>query len=339
MGRSAEARAVEIEAQSHDDATPLGTSIEPVAFPYRMRILDGSIHYLNGHADLQRIYAVHRNTQIHTSGACDLLAGDGWRLQLRNLSVDRLRLHGAEDHELEAALPTALKHAVAELKPRGAINFAGNVDLKKSRPDAPLAAGWDVEPVSAPGQPAGRTVAGEHLRPRAADGLVRRHAVRQHRRVGSRQLDVQELSIHRTARPAVVRQREGGSGRLGSADAPGRHAQSPPDGQRAGRHRWPATAWSSSDRAPLSPWPRRCRKSTWPNSPATICRHTEAGNGKILATSIWKASRRLDSLFGSGNIHVSEANVYELPVMISLLTIVRAKRAGRQCLHRKRHVF
>ncbi len=48
-------------------------------------------------------------------------------------------------------------------------------------------------------------------------------------------------------------------------------------------------------------------------------------DGKILANIDLHGRRRADSLFGSGNIHLSDANVYELPVMVSLLKIIRAK--------------
>jgi len=47
--------------------------------------------------------------------------------------------------------------------------------------------------------------------------------------------------------------------------------------------------------------------------------------GKVLANIDLHGQRRADSLFGSGNIHLTDANIYELPVMVSLLKIIRAK--------------
>ena len=48
-------------------------------------------------------------------------------------------------------------------------------------------------------------------------------------------------------------------------------------------------------------------------------------NGKILANIELHGSRGPRNLAGSGNLHLADANVYELPVMISLLKIIRAK--------------
>ncbi|MEX0587050.1 MAG: hypothetical protein WD176_10425, partial [Pirellulales bacterium] len=135
---------VSLRAIPRDDATSLGTSIEPVTFPYRMRLAGGWIDYQDGHAELHKIHALHGTTQMHTEGSCDISPDGSWQLRLRDLTIDRLRLHG-EDHDLTTALPAVLRRAVTELKPTGPINLKGTVDFAKDRPGAPLRALWDVD--------------------------------------------------------------------------------------------------------------------------------------------------------------------------------------------------
>ena len=49
-------------------------------------------------------------------------------------------------------------------------------------------------------------------------------------------------------------------------------------------------------------------------------------NGKVLANVDLQGSRGQHTLVGVGDVHLTDADVYELPVMISLLKIIRAKR-------------
>ncbi len=135
---------VELRAFPRDDASSIGTSIEPVAFPYRMRLLRGSIHYANNKATLDNLRVVHGTTTMRTNGTCDLSPDGGWHLRLVDLAVDRVRLRG-EDHDLETALPEALRRAITELKPGGPINLQGAVDFAKFSADGPLQTSWDVD--------------------------------------------------------------------------------------------------------------------------------------------------------------------------------------------------
>ena len=70
-----------------------------------------------------------RLTSVSTEGTCDIEPDGGFRLRLVNLAVDRFKA----DHELIAALPEGLKRMVAELKPTGAINLRGNVEIRQDR--------------------------------------------------------------------------------------------------------------------------------------------------------------------------------------------------------------
>lgn len=125
------------------DLAPRGdtASITPVPFPYRMERLKGAIHYENGHADLSKLEAVHGPTTMTGGGSCDFQPDGSWQLHLENCTVDRLQT----DRELITALPEMLRKAANELKPTGAINLRGSVDFSRSeQADSPLKTQWDL---------------------------------------------------------------------------------------------------------------------------------------------------------------------------------------------------
>ena len=116
------------------------SSIEPIHFPYRLEKFRGTIYYEDGKTRLENVTAVHGLTSVSTEGTCDIEPDGSFRLNLINLAIDRLKT----DHELIAALPEGLRRIVAELKPTGAINLHGNIEIKKSgAADALLKSAWN----------------------------------------------------------------------------------------------------------------------------------------------------------------------------------------------------
>lgn len=314
---------VELRAFPRDDATSIGTSIEPVAFPYRMRLLDGSIYYSNGHAELENLRVVHGNTHMRTLGSCDIAPDGSWQLRLRDLAVDRVRLHG-EDHELEAALPPALKRAITELKPTGAINLKGAVDFSKRGPAAPLQTGWDVDLFLHQGS----LQAGPRLE--NISGGVRLTGWANGERYSSRgELALDSLTYKNFQFTNIIGPLWFDNNNVVLGDWT---AQSP-SGGKAGRH---VTAsllggvLSGDCHVKLGAVPhyhliatvaqadlRRFAQDNLPN-------HQKL-KGKIVAQINLQGNGGPRNLVGSGTLHLSDADVYELPVMVSLLKIARAK--------------
>ena len=54
----------------------------------------------------------------------------------------------------------------------------------------------------------------------------------------------------------------------------------------------------------------------------------QALRGKVLANVDLRGSRGQHTLVGGGDIHLTKADIYELPLVVSLLSIVRAKAPG-----------
>ncbi|MCE9543934.1 MAG: AsmA-like C-terminal region-containing protein, partial [Planctomycetia bacterium] len=117
-------------------------SLEPDFFPYQLAKLSGAIDYHNGLVELHRVGAEHGRTQVVTDGHCRVGPDGGWDLRLENFTVDRL----LPERELLAALPPRLRKGIAELNFDGPLNLRGNWALSRGgRPEDPLLSQWDVE--------------------------------------------------------------------------------------------------------------------------------------------------------------------------------------------------
>lgn len=116
-------------------------SIEPARFPYRLERLRGDFSFADGHATLANLRAEHGRTTVIGRGVCDLQSDGGWRLHLEQMHVDRLRA----DRDLVQALPERLKKILSELHLSSPVNLRGAFDLA-SRPVAAegLSAAWNV---------------------------------------------------------------------------------------------------------------------------------------------------------------------------------------------------
>ncbi len=265
---------VRLQAVPHDDATSIGTSIEPVAFPYRMRLSGGRIEYQDGHAELHGIRAAHGSTEIRTEGTCDIWPDGGWQLSLQDLTVNRIRLQG-DDHDLVAALPGALRRAVGELKPGGPINLKGALDFARRQPTAPLHVGWDVDLFMFDGS----LQVGPCLE--NIFGRVRLRGMASGANYSSQgELDVDSLTYKNFQFTSVAGPLSFdnayvflGSAHSGRPARPGRRAASRPTCWAA---RWPAIArcaWAPSHNTSSTP---RSRRPTCGNFPARTCPATKS---------------------------------------------------------------
>jgi hypothetical protein len=314
---------VELRAFPRDDAAPLGTSIEPVSLPYRMRILGGSVHYHEGHVTLEKIHATHRNVELRTKGTCDFFVDGGWQMQLRDLTLDRVQLHG-EDRELESALPGAIKRAIAELRPRGPLNLKGAIDLAKQNPADPLRASWDVDLfLYKAGLQVGPTL--ENI-----SGRIRLTGSSHGTRYASRgELDLDSLAYKNFQFSQII-------GPLWFDNSKAMLGDWGPQPGKSGQRNRRVTAnvlggvLAADCLVELGALPHYQLSATLSQADLrefardNLTSHQKL-DGKVLANINLVGKRRPESLFGSGTIHLSDANVYELPLMVSLLKIARAK--------------
>jgi hypothetical protein len=127
-----------VRVQPLDDSV----SIEPQYFPYRLEKLRGTFEFNDGHITLADVKAEHARTALSARGACDIRPGAGWHLHLDALTVDRVRA----DRDLVAAVPERLKKMLAELRLTGPMNLRGSVDFdSRGEPGVPLTSDWNID--------------------------------------------------------------------------------------------------------------------------------------------------------------------------------------------------
>jgi hypothetical protein len=127
---------------------PVGdtVSIEPRFLPFRIEGLRGEITYQNGRVTLGRrpggqLKGHHQDVNVALRGLCDLLPGGGWRLELDDFAVDRLRA----DRDLQTAVPHALNPWIRKFDPKDPVNISGRIQvIADADPGRPPRGQWDM---------------------------------------------------------------------------------------------------------------------------------------------------------------------------------------------------
>ena len=133
--------AVDLEAQPQGDTV----SIEPAWFPYRLERLRGRLAWRDGRLLFEDVRGEHGRTTVAAAGSCRFGADGGWHVSFARLAADRFHA----DHQLLEALPTGLAQAVAGVRLRGLLSLEGTIDVHAAPSPAgdgvgPPAATWDV---------------------------------------------------------------------------------------------------------------------------------------------------------------------------------------------------
>jgi len=134
------------ELEPHVEVTlrPCGQSVslEPRAFPLRLEQIEGVANYKQGKVDLKNLVARHdRAVYSAESGLWQLMPDGGWQCSLSRANIDRL----AANRELLVALPPAVQAVVERLQPTGSIGlYNGSVTIAKSPQMEKMMAAWDL---------------------------------------------------------------------------------------------------------------------------------------------------------------------------------------------------
>ena len=304
-------------------ARPRGesASIEPACFPYRLEKLRGSFQYRDGHVELVNVTGQHGRTAASGGGYCDVRSDGSWHLHLGKLNVDRI----VADHELSAALPEGLRKAVAQLKPSGMINLRGDVDFYKTAGSRTLRSTWDtVLNVQQTDLDCGAKL-------QNVFGTVRLQGVCEGGRFQSRgevaldslvYRDLQYTSVYGPIWIDNERVLLGDWPETRSGQQPARRITARLLGGTVygrGRVSLGKTSfyhlWAQLAEADLSLLTRE---------------NVAAGqrlNGKLLANlQLQGNTKGTASLDGGGSLHLRDADIYELPLMVALLKVLSVER-------------
>ena len=316
---------VAVRAQPQRD----NTSIEPIRFPYRLDHLQGTLDYRDGQATLQHFKAEHGAVKVAAEGNCSFLPDGRYSMRWDKLSIDRLRA----DRELVQALPERLRKSVAELRPSGPLNLRGWLEVARG----PLPADspqwrWDL---ALEMQHGGLQLGGIALENVCGEvslgGLFDGQHLRTRGELALDSLNYKECQFTQVSGPIWV---DNDRVLLGAwVDRPqGDAAANTVDGAvRAPR---PVAATLFGGRVFGDGWatlgrdPHYAVTATLTDANLARCAQ-EVGNGrqrlqgKILGTAdLFGSGWSRSALTGRGVIRLADADVYELPVMISLLKIL-----------------
>jgi hypothetical protein len=295
------------------------TSIEPTKFPYRMERLEGSLLVREGHVEIERLRAEHGRTILATRGSCQCTPEGGWRLNLQDLTVDRLRLDS--DLEFVAALPERLRKSVAELDPRGPLFLTGQLEFVGQTEGGQTDVYWNLDCQTTQGSlDAGILL--EHMHGGVQfNGSFTSEGVRCRGELHLDSLTYRDVQLTNVAGPLWI---DDAQVILGEPAQPGK----PPRPITARLYGGTASgdAWVS-----LGGTPRYSLRAAL--NQVDLARYTQESvsgrqdlKGKVMANvELGGVGRGLHTLRGRGNVRLRDADIYELPLMVALLKILSVK--------------
>ncbi len=313
-------------------------SIEPACFPFRMGKLRGVLHYRNGRTTLQGFRAEHGPVTIAADARCDFRPDGSWDLRLQRLTVDRLRL---EDRELIRALPGRLRKAIVALRATGPVHVRGTVDLHRGPAvDDPVCCEWDLEIGMHQGSlDVGVRIENVH----GSMTLVGAFDGRSFYSRGELAVDsvsYRDFQFTQLMGPIWIDDRQVlfGSwvGRRDNAVATGdtRHK---PRQLTAGLFGGTVygDAWISLEPNPRYGLRAALARADLNRFAREVITGRQALRGRLGATvELSGTGRSLNGMRGRGRIWLRDADIYELPVMISLLKILSIREPNRNAFDR-----
>jgi len=310
------------------------TSIEPVPFPYRLEKLRGVLDYRDGQVTIEKLRGEHGAAELTAAARCTFLPDGSWHLCLDHLAVDRLRF---DDRELIQALPLRLKHTIVGLNPVGPTSLTGTFEFARGgQPGDPLTARWDLDVGFCQGS------VDFGLKLENLNGGMKLVGDFDGQRFQSRgELDIDAVSYRnlqftRVAGPFWI-----DDDQVLFGTEVDRFRRARPEGPQTGQAPRPLTGQLFGGTLFGNGWvalgatPRYGLSATLSQADLTRCAQEmlpgqQNLSGQVLATvNLHGEGRSLNSLGGHGSIHLRNADIYELPVMISLLKILSIREPDR----------
>ena len=114
-------------------------AVHPTWFPVRLDDCIGRVRFGNGQFTLENVTAHRGKSQVELAGQGTVAPDGHWEVVLSRFIADSLQL----DHELIDALPLAMRSGVRQLKYQGTLGLNGSARFQGGAA-TPLVAGWDV---------------------------------------------------------------------------------------------------------------------------------------------------------------------------------------------------
>ena len=314
---------VSVRAEPRSEAS----SIEPVYFPYRLEKLQGVLTYRNGCVTAERLKAWHGPVKVESTGSCKFLPDGGWLLHLEGLTVDRLRV----DRELMQAVPGRLKKTLGELNVAGPINIRGTVDLTRGAgAEDPIRSQWDLilglQQVSVDCGIRMDNIHGTLALVGGFDG----QSFHSRGEMALDSLSYKDYQFTQVLGPLWIDDEQV----LLGTWVDRRQRDTPPRSGQAPRQPRPITAKIFGGTAygdvwvALGPRPRYGIQATLVDADMARCAREFGAARQNLrgqlqgSIEVRGSGRSCNALAGHGTLHLRDANVYEVPLMIAMLKIL-----------------
>lgn len=312
-------------------AEPRGdnTSIEPANFPYRLERLSGGIGFADGIVTFDNVKASHGSARFSSTGSCESPPDGGWRLRLTSFNADGL----AVDRDLIQAMPNRLRRAVSDMNVTGPLNLRGAVEMWRGpRTDENVQMKWNVRLGA---QRAGIDCGVKLENIRGEVGLNGSFDGRSFRSRGELALDSlthKDIQLVQVLGPFWVDDQQMVFGSW--VDRPRNGA--PPAADQPAPRSITGSAFGGAVHGDgmvlFGQTPRYHIQAGMAQADLTRCAREAFSTkldyrGKLFASIDLKgAGRSMNAVTGQGSIRLREANVYQLPVMISMLKLLSIRQ-------------
>jgi hypothetical protein len=295
-------------------------TVTPSWFPYQMDHVTGKFHFDRQGIKLDGVKAEHGPTAIQLAGSVRHPTPATWRLQLDQLYVDGL----GTTHELVAALPPFLQRAASKLNVRGPVGLSGALALNGVRGEPGIRSSeWNLEFDLENGSIQCGT-GFEHIH--GAVTLQGGHGPQGIDGRGSINVDsveFQGVQLTRVQGPLSVDRNQVTFGNRARPELDGRH--------------WPVSALALGGivelnggvglREPVFEVQAVLREGDLSTILREATAQPHAVSGKAFGeVNLTGSSHGVHTLRGKGKFKLREADLYQLPVMIRLLSLLSIRR-------------
>ncbi len=117
------------------------SSVKPVFFPYLLDDVSGTFSYSDEQVVLQDVKAHHDSTAMGANGSGRFSPDGGWEFKLSGLWADRI----STKSDLLNALPERLRSRIEQLRPSGGFGLHNGELVFRQTPVMPLKTTWDMQ--------------------------------------------------------------------------------------------------------------------------------------------------------------------------------------------------
>ncbi len=299
---------------------PESASIQPEFFPYLMDSISGTFTYQDGKVLMNEVRAQHGRTTLRTNGSGEFRSDGSWHMQFEGLTADRL----SPRRDLIVALPLRLQKLMEQLRPTGNNFGISNAIVrfsKSSDPTSVVASQWDLQlDCTEASLQAGVDLENIH-------GSMRLRGTCDGKRCetsGELELDTvtyQDVQFVDVRGPLWIDDATCLVGRWGceKQNLPVRNLTA-----RVYDGMFAADGWVTFEDLPKYGVEATLTDASLMRMMVERFGGRQAFNGNVAASFNLRGSGRSRlSLVGDGDIQITEANIYELPLLVGMLKVLR----------------